>query len=268
MYYRIGIILVSLYLALLCGCGHKINKQALSADEYFEFAKQKFDNEDYLEAITEFTVITLKFSADPVVDDAQYYLAESHFEIEEYLVAISEYEKLINDYPQSPYGELAQFKIGMCYYDLSPRSELDQEYTRKALRQFNNFVEENPNHELTKNAQKFVKELRQKLAKKKMLGARTYRKMGIYDSAVIYYNIVLEEYGDLPQAKDAMYWKGECLYKMKKYKEAFSTLTVYIEKYPNHHNIADAKNRLAEISEKLDEPPPNAQTNLNGQDDI
>lgn len=256
----VGMLLVML---ALTGCGEHINKQALGPDEYFEYAKKKFDDGDYFKAATEFTVIVLKFSGNPVVDDAQYYLAESHFKQNEYLVAISEYQKLINDYPRSPYQVLAQFKIGYCYYKMSLRPSLDQENTTKAIRQFQTFIEENPDHELKADAQNLIQELRERLSKKLMIGATTYRKMGIFDAAVVYFDIILSEYYDTSFAPAALFWKGECLYKMKKYTESQTALTVYVEKYPKGKWRDRARERISKISDLLKAEEVIQQTELN-----
>lgn len=241
---------------IFAACSSKINKQNLGPDEYFEYAKKKFDKGNYFDAVTEFTVITLKYSANPVVDDAQYYLAESHYKQKEYLVAISEYQKLIRDYPQSPYNILSQFKIGMAYFELSLRPELDQEYTKKAIRQFQTFIEENPEHELRENAEKYIQELREKLAEKKFLAATTYRKMGIYDGATIYYDIIIQEYYDTKPAANAYFWKADCLYKLKKFTDAQTAYSIFIEKFPEHKKVAEAKQRLGKLLEELKSQTP------------
>lgn len=247
----VGITILALSLILISSCGRKVNKDAFGPDEYFEYAKKEFDKGKYLKAITDFTIIVLKFSGDPVVDDAQYYLAESHFKQEEFLIAASEYQSLINDYPESDYVPLAQFKRGLCYFNLSSRAELDQEYTQKAIKEFQSFLEEYPNHTLEENAAKYIEQLREKLARKKLMAATTYRKMGVYDSAIIYYDIILEGYYDTPQAIEAMYWKAECQYKLKKYSESRVTFSTFIENNPNNNHIEDAKERVAEITEIL-----------------
>jgi len=244
-----GLICFLLGLLILLSCGKSIKKQDLGPDQYFEYAKSKFDKGHYLEAVTEFTVITLRYSGDPVIDDAQYYLAESHFKQKEYLIAISEYQKLIHDYPQSPYRELAQFKIGLSYYDLSLRPELDQEYTKKSIRAFQDYVEENPKHELKGKAEEHILKLRKKLARKHLLAATTYRKMGEYEAAVIYYDLLLEKFYDTQPAKEAQFWKGEVLYKLKKYPEALNAFTAYVEKYPDHTYTEKAKKRISKLSE-------------------
>lgn len=243
------IVVLSFFLLLGTGCGKKVRTDAFDPSEYFEYAKKEFDEGKYLKAITDFTVIVLKFSGDPVVDDAQYYLAESHFKQGEYLIAASEYQKLINDYPESDYVPLAQFKKGMAYYKLSSRAELDQEYTARAIKEFQSFLEEYPDHELEKNSESYIRECRIKLARKKMIAATTYRKMGIWDSAIIYYDIILEDYYDTPPAVEALFWKAECQYRLKKYSDSRVSFSAFIEKYPKNGHIQKAKQRVGEITE-------------------
>ena len=242
-----------LLLLIFISCGPRIQKENLSAENYFEYAKGLLDKGKCIQAQTEFTLITLKFSGNPIVDDAQFYLAESHFECEEYLIAVAEYQKLVNDYPESPYVENAFYRIGVSFFNLSQRPELDQEYTMKALRQFQNFIEAYPNNEYRNDADHKLFELRVKLAKKQLLGGNIYRKMGIFDSAVIYYNILLEKYYDTPQAEEALFYKGECLYKLKEYNKAITNFTAFVEKYPKSKFTTKAKEKISEIQELLAE---------------
>ncbi|MBN2364585.1 MAG: outer membrane protein assembly factor BamD [Calditrichaeota bacterium] len=235
----------------ILSCGKKVPKETFTAEKYFEYAKNLFDKEKYLDAITEFTVITLKFSGNPLVDDAQFYLAESHYMNEEYLIAVAEYQKLVNDYPESPYVPEAFYKVGMSFLNLSQRPELDQEYTLKSLRQFQNFIEAYPDSEYRQKAEERILELRSKLARKQLLGANVYRKMGIYDSAIIYYNILLEKYYDTPTAEEALFWKAECQYKLKLYEEALTSFTIFVEKYPESSFVGEAKTRISKIQKLL-----------------
>lgn len=238
-------------LLILVSCGSKVKKEELDADQYFEYAKSLLDRGKYLDAITEFTVITLKYSGNPIVDDAQFYLAESHFKNHEYLIAVSEYQKVINDYPESVYVQESFYKIGLSFYHLSQRPELDQEYTLKALRQLQIFIEAYPEGDLRSEADLRLLELRTKMARKQLLGGNVYRKMGIYDSAVIYYNILLEKYYDTPPAESAMYWKGICLIKLKEYEKALTNFIVFVEKYPKGKFTKNAKSKISDIQKKI-----------------
>ena len=238
---------------LLVSCGHKVKRSELNADEYFAYAKSLLDRGKCFSAITEFTAMTLKYAGDPIMDDAQFYLAESYFCNKEYLIAVSEYQKLTNDFPNSPYVQEAFYKIGLSYYKLSLRPELDQEYTDLALRQFQNFIEAFPNSKFRQQAEEKIFELRTKKAKKLLLGGDTYRKMGIYDSAIIYYDILLEKYYDTPPAEMALFWKAECQYRLKKYNEAITTFTVFTEKFKKSKRYRAAINRIKKIQGILNE---------------
>ncbi len=240
-------VLSVLVLFNMFGCAGRVDTSKMGPDSHFEYAKKLFDKGKYYDALTEFTVLVLKYAGNPVIDDAQYFLAETQFRMKEYLVAAVEYQKLIDSYPESPYVTLAEFKVGLCYYKLSLRPELDQEYTYKAIRRFQQFIEEHPNHELRKEAQKLIDEMHVKLGRKKLMAADIYRKMGRWSAAKIYYQIVLDEFFDTPLAADALYWRGESEYMLEEYEHALATLTAYVEKYPNHTYVAKAKARISEI---------------------
>lgn len=247
----IKIITLLLLLLLLSGCGTKVVRADLDADAYFEYAKNLFDRGKYYNAISEFTVITLKFPADPIVDDAQFYLAESHFMYKEYLIAIAEYQKLVQDYPESPYVEEAYYKIGLSYTKLSLRPELDQEYTDQALKHFQNFLEYYPNSKFHDAAEKDLAQLREKMAAKKLKGGDQYRAMGMFDSAIIYYDIILEKFYDTPSAEKALFRKAECQYKLKQFDKALSSYSIFVEKYPKSKRQKKAKARISELQDKV-----------------
>ncbi len=240
-------VILAIIIVGLVGCAGRVDTSKMGPDAHFEYAKQLFDKEKYYDALTEFTILVLKYAGNPVIDDAQYFLAETQFKMKEYLVAAVEYQKLVDSYPESPYVVLAEFKIGLCYYKLSLRPELDQEYTYKAIRRFQQFIEEHPNHELRKEAQRLIDELHVKLARKKLFAADIYRKMGRWTAAKIYYQIVLDEFFDTPVAAEALYWKGEAEFVLEEYEHALATLTAYIEKYPNHTYVRKARERIREI---------------------
>ena len=155
-----------------------------------------------------------------VADSAQYYLADSHAKMKEYLIAAVEFEKLINDMSRSPLVPMAQFKLAECYHKLSPRPSLDQQYTQKAIREYQYFIEENPTHELKSEAEKNILELRNKLAKKDWGNAEVYRKIRKYKSAIIYYDQVLDNYYDTEWADEALLGKIRTYSEMGEYDTA------------------------------------------------
>ena len=71
---------------LIWNCAGNKPKPDWTAEQYYKFAKKKFDKKDYFEAVNEFTVVVLRFAGSGVADSAQYYLAKSHYHMKEYLI--------------------------------------------------------------------------------------------------------------------------------------------------------------------------------------
>jgi len=249
---------LSAIIFLLFACGTTKIPANLTADERLELAMKLFDKGDYYDAKTQFRIITLSYSGSTVADKAQFYLGESHFNMKEYILAASEYERLIRVYPNSEYVDDAKYKLGLSYFELSPKYSLDQEYTIKALRQFQEFMEDYYASDLTPQVSKKLMDIRNKLAKKEFSSAEQYRKMGIHSSAIIYYKLVLEKYYDSKFAAKSQYWMGECHRKLKQYDEALAALKLFVEKYPQDENIAKAREKIAEINNRLKEQPAEA----------
>jgi outer membrane protein assembly factor BamD len=218
---------------LWIGCSGRSPEPTWTAEEYFSYAKDLYEDEDYFEATNEFTVIILRYPGSTVADSAQYLLGMSHYMLEEYIISAAEFSKLINNMPQSPLVPDAQYMLGMSYYEMSPRPALDQEYTEKALRAFQLFIEDFPGHKKREEVEQKLMELREKMAEKAYLNAELYRKMVWYKSSLIYYNIVLERYYDTSWADDAMLGKAISLIEMGEWQEAKKTLLELQEKFPN-----------------------------------
>lgn len=233
---------------LLIGCSGNKPRAEWTASQYYHYALDKFNDEDYFEASNEFTVVVLRYAGSSVADSAQFYIAESHFEMDEYIIAAVEYEKLINNMSRSPLVPMAQFKLAKCYYELSPRPPLDQKYTHKAIREYQYFIEENPTHKLKEDAEKKILQLRAKLAEKKWISADIYRKMREYNAALIYFDQVLEKYYDSQWADDAMYGKMVTYIDMEDYVSA----KLEIEKFNQQFPMSDLKDKIKDISKEIE----------------
>ncbi|MDZ7338578.1 MAG: outer membrane protein assembly factor BamD [candidate division KSB1 bacterium] len=236
---------------LASSCAKQKIRPNLTAEERLALAKQMFAKEDYLDAKQQLLVLTLSFQGSAVADEAQFYLAECHYRLKEYVLAISEYERLLKSYPNSPYVDDAEYKIGMSYFKLSPSSGLDQENAHKAIEHFQRFLEDYPDSPLKKEVEANLQACRNKLAKKDYDNGVLYRKMGYFDSALIYFDSVLANYYDTPYGDKALFWKGECLLKLNRRKEAQEAFASYAQRYPRGSQIDRVRRRLKELSAQL-----------------
>ena len=115
------------------GCGSSVDTSNYTADQRLSYAKKLYNDENYLDAVSEFQSIILQYPGNPVVDEAQYYLGESRYQRGEYIIGAYEFSKLIKTMPASKFVPKAQFMLAECYYQLSPDYRLDQKYTKKAI---------------------------------------------------------------------------------------------------------------------------------------
>ena len=226
------LIVCLLLIILLSGCGSSGLTGTIAAEDRFAMGKEKYDDEDYLEAIDEFQIVKIQYAGSAVADDAQFYLGECNYQMEQYLIAIEEYRALRRNMASSPLAPAAQFQIGMSYYELSPGSTLDQSFTRQAIDQFQAFVEYYPLDERRAEAEDKIRELNGRLALKLFESAEQYMKLGYYRSAGIYYDLVTQQYHDSPYAEEAYAGKIRSLLIRGRNDEARIEIDRLLDRFP------------------------------------
>jgi outer membrane protein assembly factor BamD len=234
--------------AALFACGGNKPRANMTNEERFAYALKLFQDKDYFDARTQFRIVILNAPGSTIVDQAQYYLAECHFNMDEFITAAAEYEKLIRLYPRSAMLDDAQYKFGLCYFKLSPKADLDQKYTYKAIEEFQRFLEDFPGSEHVPEVQKKLDETRGKLAKKEFNTGNLYRKMTYYEAALVSFDEVLNRFYDTRYAEPALFYKGECLYKLARYDRAKEALETFVQKFPKSSFQSQALFMLKEIS--------------------
>ena len=232
-------------------CGSSEVVQNLSAEDRYALGMKKFDQGNYVEAISEFEIVRLQFPGSTVADKAQYYLAESHFRQEEYLIAAEEFQALKRNMSASPLVPLAQFKVGLCYYNLSPSGPLDEASTLRAIDEFQTFIEYFPTNEFVKDAEARIKELNTRRAKKLYDSAQLYMKMEYYKAAIIYFSNIIEKYHDIEYAEPALLGKVKALVARKKYLDAKQDVVKFLEEYPKSTSRGEAESLQREIDDHL-----------------
>jgi outer membrane protein assembly factor BamD len=260
---RAFILAIILVTTLEFGCHSSNVVENLSAEDRYQLAKAKFDDGNYLDAIEDFRVITLQYPGGRVADSAQFFLAQSYFHRDQFILAASEYETLVRSMSASPMVPEARFQVGMCYFELSPSSDLDQQYTYKALDAFQTFIEYHPTNALVPQAEEKIRELNTKLAEKEYNSGKIYMKMEYYGAAERQFQFVLEKYHDTDYAPPALIGEVEALIARKKYSEAKKEIDKFFVRYPSSSLIDRAK-QLSEQIESNRESTGNSKTDDKG----
>jgi outer membrane protein assembly factor BamD len=246
-----AILLLILALSILNGCSGRKPTSEWTAAEYFRYAMETYDDENYYEAVNEFTVVLLRYAGTIYADSAQYYLGMSHFMMDEHIIAAAEFNKLVNDMSRSPLVPDAQYMLAESFYQLSPRSELDQEYTLKAIKEFQIFLEDFPSSPKREEVEKKMLEMRSKLARKQWLNAELYAKMREFTSSLIYYDIVINTFYDSEFADDALLGKARVYLEMEDFEKAKEFMLLFKEKYPSSDLKEEYTETWSEIEKSL-----------------
>jgi len=121
-----------------------------------------------------------------------------------YQEARDEFEKVMNDYPSSEWAKAAQYQIALVDAKRSSDAPYDQRTTKEAIEGFKQYLDANPEADLSEKAKNQINDLKNKEAENNYLIGRFYEKKKAFDSAKIYYTTVVEDYKQTPWAVKAL----------------------------------------------------------------
>ena len=232
----------ALWSLFFSGCYKPPALDDMQPKEMYHHLRALYEKGRYIEASDGFNYFTLNYSGHALVDSSQYFIAQSHFNMKEYLISVDAFEELVRRFPNSQIVAESMFMIGRCYWEISPKYSLDQEYTIDAIEALQSFIDYFPDHrEMALEAQSYIGKCRNKLARKHYSNGVIYLKMKQYAAASIYFRGVLDQYYDTEWAADATYRLSQSLTGENKEEESREILIGFIQKYSNHEMIDKAK---------------------------
>jgi outer membrane protein assembly factor BamD len=242
----------------LGGCGSSASESPRTAQSVFAEAIQKFNNHDYLDALEDLDVIKLQYGGSTVADSAQFLQGECQFALEKYILAAYEFNVVRRIYTSSSLTRISQFKIAECYFYLSPDPALDQEYTQRAIDEYQAFLEiygrmrdeSGRSDSLVQLANERIKILHTRIGERYYKIAALYYKMDQYPSTIIYCDIVLDKYYDTDFADRALYLKIESLVEMKRFGEAVREIRKFISVYAASTLLSNVQSIQKSIKDK------------------
>ncbi|MGO9480658.1 MAG: outer membrane protein assembly factor BamD [Candidatus Kryptoniota bacterium] len=253
---RITIVSALLGLAyLLASCSTTKELVEQGARVTFRHGLELFNNEDYLKAQDQFEIVVKQYPASVYADSAQFYLAETYFDETEYITAAFEFGNVFANYPSSKLAPEARFKIAECYAAETPRVQLDQESTQKAINAFQDFIDYYPNSPLVSEAEKEITALRNKLAQRDYDTAKLYTILDDYKAAIIYYDIILDQYHDSNIADKAAIGKVKVLIERHRNDEARAALRKFYAAFPTSDQRPEADKLARSLGVEISREP-------------
>ena len=176
----------------------KFSKVLKSKDyEYkLKMANTYYDTKDFRRSQVLYEEVFPVFKGTPQHEDLYYKYAYSHFNQRDYLTAENLFKGYLEVFPNNPRAEEAEYLQAFCYYKQSPKAELEQANTIKAIGMMQVYLNNHPNSQRKTEAEDIIKKLQEKLELKEFLSAQLYFNVGQFKAAALAYTTLINNYPD------------------------------------------------------------------------
>lgn len=259
---RSYIVLSLLVLSILSSCNEyqKVLKNP-NVDFKYEKAVEYFENAEYQKAYPLFDELLILYRGTDKAAEVYYYYAMCSYELKDFILAAYHFKNFAKTFPNHPKTELAYYMVGYCNYLESPNYSLDQDYTFQAMNDLQLFANLYPNSDKLLSTNELIEELRAKLEKKAYERAMLYFNMEYYQSAVVEFDNVVNDYPDTEYREDALYHKVIAAFRLaeksiaekqlQRYIESRTAYKEYIKAYPENERSEKLLKLFAEIDETI-----------------
>jgi outer membrane protein assembly factor BamD len=190
--------------ALLAGCGASVVPQIMNDSSRVPLARKLYEKHDYALAVDVLSAYAQAGAGNADIDQAIYLLGLTYLGQRDWASAQVQFERVLRDYPESDSAAAASYRLGEAMFGQSRSSDFDQEYTLKALAQWEQFVKGSPDHPFVPDANERIAQCRARLARKLWRTGDVYYKQAYYEPAKRYFQSVIDEYADTPVYGDAL----------------------------------------------------------------
>lgn len=188
----------------LAACASGSRYQGLDADGVYEMARASFEEGDYGDAAEALERLLLAFPTFQDAPEATLLLARARFLDEQYITAASDFARFLDRYPAHTRAPEAALGVCRSYAELSPIPQRDQTYTEQALAVCSNVLTDYRGTDVVDEAALIAADMQTKLARKVYENGSYYMRRQFHDSAIIYFEELLENYPNTEWAPKAL----------------------------------------------------------------
>jgi outer membrane protein assembly factor BamD len=190
---------VLLAIAVFCfSCTTQFGKVMKSKDNEYKYkmAEQYYAKGKYNYAQQLFEDVFPYIKGTSRFEDMYFKYAYTAYHQADYPNAENLFKSFVETFPNSPKAEEAEYMRAYTFYEQSPKVELDQTNTQKAISLMQVFINQHPNSPRVKEASQIIDEGRKKLETKEFKAAQLYYNLGYYRAAAVAYGTLMENYPD------------------------------------------------------------------------
>ncbi len=253
MFWRIATFVLILAMGAGISSCSKYNKLLKSQDVELKYQKafEYYNEKDYQRALPLFEELIAMTRGTSRSELVYFHYAYCYFGIRDFYLASFYFNTFTKTYPNSEYVEECAFMSAYCHYMNSPIPSLDQSDTRRAIDQFQLFLERYPETTRKDTTNALVEQLLGKLEGKAYENAALYYDVEQYKAAVIALNNVLKDYPTTEYKEEIMFMILESNYLLatrsvieKKQERLNATIKSYhnfVDSYPNSKKLRQSE---------------------------
>jgi outer membrane protein assembly factor BamD len=237
------------------GCGSASKKPpvgTLEPDKFlWERGTKELNSKHWINAREYFRQLMDSYPQSQYRADAKLGLADSYLgenSSESKVLAINEYREFLSFYPTHPRADYAQYKLGMAHYYQMFGPERDQTETREAVAELRTMVQKYPNSPLKPEAEKHLREARDRLSDAEYRVAYFYVKTQKFPPAAIdRFTALLKDDPEYSRRDAVYFYLAQSLVKLNRGAEALPYLERLVEEFEQSEYLAQAKELAATV---------------------
>jgi outer membrane protein assembly factor BamD len=198
------ILLAAVLLTTLATSCSKYSKIAKSKDtEYrLKMADQFFADKKYKKAQDLYEQLFSEVKGSSKFEEVYYKDAYCFFYMKMYREAENFFKGFLEVFPNSPKAEEVDYMRAFCYYKQSPKLELEQVATAKAIGMMQTFINTHPGSTRIKDATEIIDKCRVKLELKEARSAELYYNLGQYRASAIAFGTLMGNYPESTKGEE------------------------------------------------------------------
>lgn len=251
---RLTLILATLIVAAACNRGPRAMRPAVepeflnqTKEQIFAKAEDFYGKRKWQRARTHYSHVYENYPNDPLGRRSLLRVADSYFNQGDPVNLVEaqyKYRDFINRFPGSENADYAMLQIAMVSYKQMEKPDRDQQKTREAVEKFGDMIRTYSRSPLRADAEKYLAEAQDRLAKHEHLVAQYYIKRNSWTAAVQRLNHLIDTYAAYSDRAEAFYDLGTALSALGRNGEARLYFERLVSEFPSSSFAGKAKRRL------------------------
>lgn len=244
---------VSVLMIVLVSSCNKYSKVSKSKDyEYkLSMADTFFNKKKYKIAQQLYEDLFPIFKGSAKFEELYYKDAYCFYYMKEFADAENLFKGFLEVFPNSSKAEEVDYMRSYCFYKQSPKLELEQVNTTRAMGMMQTFINTHPGSARNKEASEIIDKCRAKLEQKEYRAAELYYNMAQYRAAALAFGALINNYPESAKGEEYKLKTVKSYYKfarlsiadkqIERYEKVIDEYQDFVDRYPESKLLKDAE---------------------------